>query len=154
MLTVCILPACIGQKLPYDLPIFYEGEYKEDKVYNLYIQMLSCTFRIKKNKIPTIQIKNDKFHFKETEYLESSGNEEVILYLTNIDLKLFLEHYEVNELKYICGWKFKSINGIFKEYIDKWIGRKIEASKNKNKGQRTLAKLMLNRTLSVNLQHH
>lgn len=144
MLTVCILHVCIGQKLPYDLPLFYEGKYKEDKVYDLYIQMISCKFNIKKNKIPTIQIKNDRFHFKENEYLESSNGEEVTLYLTNVDLKLFFEQYDVYELTYICGWKFKSINGIFKDYIDKWIGRKIEASKTKNKGQRTLAKLMLN----------
>lgn len=78
------------------------------------------------------------------EYLESSENENVVLTLTNIDLKLFLEHYEVYNLEYIDGWKFKSIKGMFKEYIEKWISKKIEASKNKNLGQRTLAKLQLN----------
>lgn len=109
------------KKLPYDLPVFYEGKYKEDKVYDLYIQMLSCKFKLKKNKIPTIQIKNDRFRFVENEYLESSNGEEVTLYLTNVDLKLFLEQYDVFNLTYICGWKFKSINGIFKDYIDKWI---------------------------------
>lgn len=42
------------------------------------------------------------------------------------------------------GWKFKSLQGIFKSYIDKWITRKNNATMNGNKGQRTLAKLMLN----------
>jgi len=131
-------------KLPFGEPVYFEGKYKEDKVYDLYIQMISCSFKLKKNKIPTIQIKNDRFRFRENEYLESSGEEIVILTLTSVDLKLFFEQYEVSDLNYISGWKFKSINGIFSSYIDKWISRKIEATKEKNKGQRTLAKLMLN----------
>lgn len=36
------------KELPIGEPIFFEGKYKEDKVYNLYIQMLTCTFKIKK----------------------------------------------------------------------------------------------------------
>lgn len=42
------------------------------------------------------------------------------------------------------GWKFKSVKGLFTNYIDKWITKKIEATKEHNLGQRTLAKLMLN----------
>lgn len=89
--------------------------------------------------------------FVANEYLTSSKNEfgeyEIVdLSLTNIDLKLFFEHYEVHEetLKFNYGWKFKSINNLFTEYIDKWIERKIKAGKEGNYGQRTLAKLMLN----------
>ena len=132
------------RNLPFSYPIYYEGEYKQDKVYNLYIQMITCSFELKENKIPTIQIKNNKSYFKSNEYLETSNNEIVCLVLTNIDLKLFLEHYKVYDLEYICGWKFKSISGIFKSYIDKWITRKNNATIEGNKGQRTLAKLMLN----------
>ena len=105
--------------------------------------MLTCSFEIKENMIPTIQIKKN-LSFLENEYLESSNNKEVCLVLTNVDLELFLKHYNVYEIKYKCGWKFKSMNGIFTEYIDKWITRKNEATISKNKGQRTLAKLMLN----------
>ena len=106
--------------------------------------MISCSFKLKKNKIPTIQIKNNKAFFRANEYLESSENEIVVLTLTNVDLKLFFEHYDVYDLEYICGWKFKGIAGIFTKYIDKWIGRKNKATIEGNKGQRTLAKLMLN----------
>lgn len=105
--------------------------------------MITCTFEIKKDKLPTIQIKNTRI-FKGNEYLENSGNEPVCLVLTNIDLKLFFEQYNVYELEYICGWKFKCMNGIFSKYIDKWIERKNRATIEGNKGQRTLAKLMLN----------
>ena len=132
------------ERMPYGEPIYYEGKYKDDNIYDLYIQMISCSFKLKKNKIPMIQIKNDRFHFKGTEYLESSKGEIVILTLTSVDLKLFFEQYDVYNLKFVAGWKFKSIKGIFDEYIDKWIQRKIEATKEGNKGQRTLAKLMLN----------
>ena len=44
---------------------------------------------------------------------------------------------------YVVG-NLNGIKGIFKEYIDKWITRKNEATLSGNKGQRTLAKLMLN----------
>ena len=122
-------------------PLYYDGEYKKDNVYDLYIQMLSCSFELKENKIPTIQIKNDRFHFKETEYLESSKGEIVILTLTSIDLALFLEQYEVYDLNYICGWKFKSIDGLFDEYIDKWTERKIKATKEANKRSKNTCKI-------------
>lgn len=95
-----LYPSVMYEKcLPFGEPIFYEGKYIEDKVYNLYIQMITCSFEIKKNKIPTIQIKNS--YFMANEYLESSNNEIVCLVLTNVDLKLFLEQYDVYDLKYI-----------------------------------------------------
>lgn len=140
-----LYPSVMYEKLlPFGEPIYFNGKYKDDKVYSLYIQMISCSFKLKKNKIPTIQIKNNKAFFRANEYLESSENEIVVLTLTNIDLKLFFEHYEVYDLEYLCGWKFKGITGIFTKYIDKWIGRKNKATIEGNKGQRTLAKLMLN----------
>ena len=129
--------------MPIGEPIYFEGKYKEDHVYPLYIQMLTCAFELKEGKIPTIQIKNNKY-FLENEYFTSSEGELITLVLSNIDLKLFLEQYNVYELTYECGWKFKGMNGIFTEYIDKWIKVKIEATKNGNKGMRSLAKLMLN----------
>lgn len=140
-----LYPSVMYEKiLPFGEPIYFNGKYKDDKVYSLYIQMISCSFKLKKNKIPTIQIKNNKAFFRANEYLESSDNEIVVLTLTNIDLKLFFEQYEVYDLEYICGWKFKGITGIFTKYIDKWIKRKNDATISGNKGQRTLAKLMLN----------
>lgn len=129
--------------LPYGEPIFFEGKYIEDKVYPLYIQRITCAFELKKNKIPTIQLKGSMY-YQENEYLESSKNRIVALTLTNIDLKLFLENYDTFYLEYECGWKFKSLNGIFNDYIDYWIDIKNKATIEKNKGKRTIAKLLLN----------
>lgn len=132
-----------NELLPIGDPVLYEGKYKEDKIYPLFIQMITCSFEIKKDKIPTIQIKKTS-SFLDNEWLTSSNNEIVTLVLSNIDLKLFFEQYDVYDLKYVRGWKFKGAHGIFKEYIDVWIGRKIQATIEGNKGQRALAKLMLN----------
>ncbi len=128
--------------LPFGEPFFYVGEYKEDKVYPLYIQRLTCSFKIKDGKIPTIQIKHSRF--VDNEYLTDSGEEPVALTLTSVDLKLFLEQYDVWDLNYESGWKFKGMRGLFTEYIDKWIKVKNEATISGNKGMRQVAKIMLN----------
>lgn len=130
-------------KLPYGEGIYFEGKYEQDDIYPLYVQMITCQFELKPEHIPTIQLKGN-FMFCPTQYLSSSDNELVTMCLTSVDLKLFLEHYEVYNLKYHSGWKFKQTDLLFKEYIDKWTKVKIESTINGNKGMRTLAKLMLN----------
>lgn len=139
-----LYPSCMYDKyLPIGEGILYEGQYQKDNIYDLYIQYITCNFKIKKNKIPTIQIKNSA-NFIANEYLTESGIEPVVLCLTSVDLKLFLEQYDVTNLDYNYGWKFKSHNGLFKDYIDKWIEIKNKATIEKNEGMRTIAKLMLN----------
>ena len=132
------------RELPYGKPMPFEGKYEEDKRYPLYIQHIKCSFQLKEGYIPTIQIKGD-LRFKRNEYLESSefmGIPEIVdLYLTNIDLALFLEHYETEDLVYVRGWKFRSNEGqFFKDYIDKWIYIKSTS----DGAIKALAKLMLN----------
>lgn len=129
--------------LPYGEGIYFEGQYEKDELYNLYVQMITCQFELKEGYIPTIQLKNN-LSFIPTEYLETSGVEEVTMCLTSVDLEIFLEHYEVYNLVYHSGWKFKSTTGLFTPYIDKWMKVKIESTLNGNKAMRTLAKLMLN----------
>lgn len=139
-----LYPYCMRYKpLCYGDPIYYEGEYIEDKVYPLYIQKILVCFDLKKNKIPTIQIKKT-FMFNDTEYLKSSNGEIVPLCLTSVDLKLFKEQYNISYLEYIEGWKFKAKYGIFDKYIDYWIEVKNKATIEGNKGMRQIAKLLLN----------
>lgn len=131
------------ERLPFGEPIFFEGKYENDNLYNLYIQTISCSFEIKNGKIPCIQIKNN-LSFIPNEYVKSSNGDIVTLTLTNIDLELFLENYEVYDLIYHSGWKFKSIKGLFSNYIDFWSNRKINAKKEKNNVIYIISKLMLN----------
>ena len=125
--------------LPYGYPVYFEGEYQEDKNYPLYIARVRCDFKLKEGHLPTIQLKNNRA-FVETEYLSDSRGEIVELTLTNVDLKLMLEHYDCRYFEYVCGWKFKGAVGMFKEYIDYWMHIK-ETSTG---ALRQLAKLMLN----------
>lgn len=129
--------------LPFGEPLFFDGEYEEDKLYPLYVQTISASFKIKKDHIPTIQLKNNA-NFIPTEYVTSSEGDIVTLTLTNVDLKLFKDHYDIEYIHYHNGWKFKGIRGLFKDYIDKWTTVKIESKKQNNLAMYRISKLMLN----------
>lgn len=131
------------EKMPYGQPIIFEGKYEKDIVYPLYIQVLACSFELKKGKIPSIQLKNC-LSFKPNEYLTTSNNEIVTLYLTKPDYELFIENYNIYDVVYKGGFKFREKVGFFDQYINYWMKQKIQASKDKNPAQRQIAKLMLN----------
>lgn len=140
-----VMYGCENEYLPYGTPIFFKGEYKQDDIYPLYIQMIRCQFELKPGKIPTIQIKHG-YNFKGNEYLTSSDDLDVCLCLTNIDLELFLDQYDVYNLEYLSGWKFRACSGkgLFGKYIDKWSNNKIQAKKDGNHGLYLISKLFLN----------
>lgn len=130
--------------LPYGQPIFFEGKYVQDPSYPLYVQQLTCTFKLKKGKIPSIQIKHNRF-FIGNEYIESSDGLPVTLTLTSVDLDLFLENYDIiGEIEWGNGWKFKAMQGLFNDYIDKWTAKKIQAKKDGNSALYRISKLCLN----------
>ena len=133
--------------LPWGYPIFFEGKYQHDEKYPLYIIHLTCRFRLKKDHIPTLQIKSG-FRYVQTEYLTTNvsiekgreNDDPVELYLTNVDYELLKDHYDLYDVEYINGWKFKGVHGLFKDYIDYW-GHIKETTTG---AMRQLAKLMLN----------
>jgi hypothetical protein len=111
-------PAMMTQReLPYGLPEPFEGKYEYDASYPLYVQKFNCTFDIKPDKIPSIQLKSCP-SFMPNEYIESSRGEIVTMTLTNPDLELFFEQYDVEVISWIGGWKFKKTKGLFTEYIN------------------------------------
>ena len=129
--------------LPFGTPIYYEGEYKPDPIYPLYSQMIRCQFELKPGRIPTIQIKHSMY-YQGNEYLTTTEDDEVVLCLNSVDLQLFLEQYDVYNLEYIGGWKFKAARGLFDPYVDKWIGLKQKAKEEGNWGLYLISKLMGN----------
>ena len=129
--------------LPFGDPIYFEGKYEEDKCYPLYIQMFSCSFELKKGKLPTVQLKHT-LGYMDNEYIETTNGRIETLTLTCIDLELFFENYDVKFLEYHAGFKFKRIKGLFNSYIDHWMDEKIKAGKEGNGAKRQIAKLMLN----------
>ena len=131
------------RNLPYGQPIEFFGEYVPDKLYNLYIINFSCRFELKKGKIPSIQLKHT-MDFQGNVYLESSNGLNINMTLTSVDFELFKENYNIYDLVYNGGYKFKSAVGLFKDYIDYWMNKKIESKKEGNYAMTRISKLMLN----------
>lgn len=129
--------------MPYGEPRFFEGEYKEDSNYPLYVQEISVCFEIKPNHIPSVQLKKH-LSFQPTEYVKSSKGQIVRLTLTKPDFELFKQQYDISYIKYHGGWKFKSSFGYFDNYINYWMSQKVKAGKEGNKPLKAISKLLLN----------
>ena len=133
--------------LPYGYPVYFEGAPDPDEKYPLYIIHLRTRFELKPGHLPTVQLKNNR-RFVETEYLTTSrvkiGSEweddPVEMWLTKVDYELMLDHYDLEDLEFINGFKFKGARGMFKDYIDHWMHIKETTTG----ALRQLAKLMLN----------
>lgn len=145
-----LYPYCMRHKLlPYGYPVFFEGKYEPDEKYPLHISRIRCAFRVKPGHIPCVQIKGS--YFAETEYLTSSevmmddGTMDMVaieLTMTSVDLALLLDHYDVFDMEYISGFKFKAQYGMFDEYIDHWM--EVKKTAPAGSAQRAIAKLYLN----------
>lgn len=133
----------VQQPLPYGEPEFFEGKYQYDPDMPLYIQSLTCKFKLKPGKIPCIQLKNN-LSFMPNEYLSSSEDQLISIHLCSPDYELFVENYDLEDITYHGGWKFKECKGMFDDYINYWMEQKIKAGKEGNQPMRQIAKLMLN----------
>lgn len=133
----------LNDYMPIGYPVYFEGEYKEDICYPLYIITLTCSFKLKEGKIPSIQLKNT-LGFLPNEYIETTNGELVTLTLTSVDVKLFFMQYEVKDIKWHGGYKFRRLKGLFTKYINYWTNQKIQAKKDKNTALYRIAKLLLN----------
>lgn len=135
-----LYPSIMRNKvLPYGEPVFFIGEYEEVTMYPLYIQRITCSFELRENHIPMVQLRNHS-QFIQTEYLSSSKDEIIELVLCSVDLELFLKHYKTYNLEYQDGYMFKGSNTFFVDYIDYW-GHIKETTTG---AERQIAKLMLN----------
>lgn len=124
--------------LPYGEPVYRQGLPKKTDSYPLFIVSLTFTAKLKKDHVPCIQIKNSRFH-NDVEYQELI-EEPVTLACSNVDLELWMDHYDMEILSFNGGWAFKGRRGMFVDYIDKWMDIKA----NSKGGTRSMAKSMLN----------
>jgi hypothetical protein len=124
--------------MPYGVPRPVRGRISE----GVYVQNITFTAQIKPDHIPCIQIKNNG-RFNEVEY-QTLIDEPVTLTLTNVDIDLMFEQYDVEVLSYDGGLVFNSKLGWFDDYIDYWIEVKQQAKRDGDKPMETLAKLKLN----------
>lgn len=102
--------------LPVGKPTKFRGKPKPNK-YQCYICRVMIDFEIKPKHLPCIQVKNS-WCFNPTEYITSSDNCEIELYLTNIDLNLIFKQYKIKSIKYLDGYYFRKAKGFFTKFID------------------------------------
>jgi len=146
-----------GNKYCYGEPKYFENEIP--KLRNKYYFVhFTCSFKLKKGKLPTVQIKNDQ-RYRGNEWLTTSdinmagmtitkqmgpdGKLQDVtaeLVMTQTDYELFMENYDVKNLNIINGCYFSLTDGIFDKYIDYYMDRKMTSKGAK----RQIAKLFLN----------
>ena len=124
--------------MPFDVPRWFTGPPKFDPQFPLFIVSITFTAKLKKNHLPTIQVKSHPVFF-ETEYVTEIPEPETMV-VTNVDLELWQKHYDMDIHSFNGGWKFRAFTGFFKSYIDKWTKVKQESTG----GKRAIAKLHLN----------
>lgn len=153
-----------GNYYPVGAPHFWAGNFipEEATQHNRYYFIrFRCSFRIKPDYLPFVQIKGD-WKYRGTEMLESSdlvnrktgetsayyyNSREsryekitVTLTMTCTDWILFNEHYNIYNLEILSGCWFNTEIGIFDDYINHYKKIKLESTG----ALRTEAKLFLN----------
>lgn len=155
-----------GNVFPVGKPTFWKGNFihpkavekdQETGLYPYYFVRIKTEFRIKKNKLPCIQIKGNPLYLS-TQWLETSDvyfkertvgkkkfskklvKNPVILTLTMTDFELINEHYDLINLEILDGCFFKTRKGLFDRYINKYKQIKISSTG----ARKAIAKLFLN----------
>lgn len=130
------------EPLPYSYPKLFEGEYQYDKNYPLFIAHIRCSFEVKEDYIPCIQVKSNP-RYQDTEYLSSSCGE-LDMWVTSVDLDLYQRQYNFTIYEWYGGYSFRSSNVLFQSYIKHWNDVKVQATIEGNEGLRSIAKLLNN----------
>lgn len=150
-----------GNKYPIGLPTYFKGEIPEEAKADdkYYFVRVRTRFNIKKNMLPTIQIKhlagmyNPREWLTTSDYIDHNGKrwsrmkffDEYVecrpeLVLTMTDWEMMQKHYDLSDTEIVDGCYFDTVIGIFDDYIDKYA----EIKMNSKGAMRTLAKLFLN----------
>lgn len=146
-------------KLPYGMPVEFEGEYETDEKYPYYVQKIRVDMSVKKNGIPcilwqhatiipgiTITEANAKRQHSNYIYdtCDQAYGNMIELTVTNFDLDLIYKNYNIYGIEFLGGWKFMAKYDTFNSYIDRFYRMKEKATKDDNGAIRTIAKLFLN----------
>lgn len=128
----------LQEKLPYGIPVYFKGRYEEDSNHPLFIQHIKVCMKVKDGKYPSV-MRRVMFRVN-NEYITDTGCDMIELYLCKPDYELMLRQYDIYDIEYIDGYKFKGSNEIFKKYIT----TNYELKCNNTGAIKQLAKLRLN----------
>ena len=147
-----------GFVLPYGKGKFGRGKVRDEWITNnnyYFYARIKVSFILRSGFVPTIQIKHS-FMFQENVYVESSQAyngklekyvgipQEIEITLAKDDYILFFKHYRILKFTPLDYIVFSTASGLCDSYIEKMSEIKIEATKEKNTGVRTIAKLFSN----------
>lgn len=124
--------------LPWGEPLYVDGAPVLDDDYQLFIASITFTAKLKKDHIPCIQVKGSS-RFASVEY-QRNITEAVTMHVTNVDLELWMQQYDLEIISWNGSWLFRGTTGLFCDFIDKWM----EIKATSTGGVRALAKLQLN----------
>lgn len=134
----------VAKPLPFGRPVPFEDfEDLNDDLYPLWIGTVQFCFDIKENHIPTISMKKNFYRFGTEKFLKSSNGEEVEMVLTSIDWELIKEQYDVYDVNFLGGVKFRSVTGVAKDFVME----NMEVKKNNDGVFRFIAKANMNATI-------
>ena len=100
----------LHRPMPYGIPETFEGQYKPNKKFPLYIQTIACCFKVKPNGIPTIATRKT-YMLNDNAYISDSQGKQWELILSSPDLELFFDNYEVLDIEYRGGFMFQAMQG-------------------------------------------
>ena len=104
----------------------------------LFIASITFTAKLKEGHLPCIQMKKNLM-FNPTEYIEEVAHPATAV-VTSVDLALWEDQYDFDILSVNNVLTFESAEGVFTDYIDKWMKIKAQSKG----GVREIAKLHLN----------
>lgn len=135
-------PAVMQQKsFPYGASVKFEGKYVKDEKHPLYIQSLRADFTLKDKGIPMLP---KKLHMlNRTVYSNHDLTNQVIM-LSSVDLEHFFKNYDIKNIEWLGGVKYKATKHPFKSFIDKCAKMKIDADKRGDLVMRLMSKLDMN----------
>lgn len=105
-----------------------------------YFIKFTAAFSVKPDHIPFIQLKGNGL-YAENEYVRDTHGEREEITLTGVDFRMFLDHYDIQDIEIAKLWVFDHTTTLFNDYIRFWFNVKDNAD---NPVDYMIAKLMLN----------
>ena len=134
----------LNNLLPIGEPVYYERAPEKLDPNCYYIYHVKTAFNLKKNHLPTIQVKNKldalKIGVRTSDYVKSTKGEVIELYLTNFDYDLLNKHYD-HQSEILETLEFQTEKGLFDNYIKIYRYKKENA---RTPAEKQKAKIMLN----------
>lgn len=133
-------PSILTSKpLPTGFAMQFSGECPDDSL--LTVQAVRLDAKLKDGKMPVIKPRRSDSPF---EFNFRTDIEDKVFWLTNVELDLVKEQYDIYDIEYLDGYAFYPRSGIFDSYVNDWMEQKVSSKKMGDKDAYSVSKLFLN----------